>query len=760
MSYRRRANVLGWLILLAGTAILLGNVIRGGRVLADGDVLDYYYPVKTLIRKLFLGRHSLAWNPFMGEGQPLAGNPEHELFYPFTWLIFAAPVRIALALSAVAHLSLMFGGMLRLLRRMRSSESAAIFGAVSWSFGGLVVSSMHIYPIFFGWTWIPWLCAVAARRSSSRVTLVEGGLFGGLLLLVGEPVTALLGALAFVAILISCRTISPRRLSTLAGAAILALGLGAASWIPGSALAGKTIRGLGLPPLEAAQRSFPLERTVEYLVPGAFGDVRPHSFALYQGWRFYSGSLWPFFWGIYSGALLLPLALAGLLSRRRRSLVLGGFAAFAFAVALGPPAGVWTLLRRIIPGATGVRFPEKFLALALFVGVILASRGLDEVRSRSGLGRRIAVAPFFIGALLALSGLLPIAWKPAAAAGNIREILEHAAFRHLALGSLLALIVWRPGRGIQKHALPLFLAAAAADVASASSMLTQSRAANWMDAPPPVVRQLLRVSPPPRLADYLPPEPPLLPNFVVEENGPFERNRVLYEQPVQWGIPIALDQDFDLTYLRPERRARYLINRVLLADHRAFAGLLAARHIGALLFWKSPVTLEDPVTVAGVAGVRPEVDSAESIVTFRGDEEFVRSALNSRIDLRRAAFVEGAPPVPEAEFSEASLSQVEIRDLEVSFESVAPGVSLTRIARTNDGNWIARVDGNPWPLLTVDISMIGIAVPPGRHHVVIRYRDPWLMAGMTVSGCSLAFLIAIASGSAARRSAGRIVRST
>lgn len=384
MPFRRQANVLGALILLAGAAFLLGDVLHGSRVIADGDILEYYYPVKTLLRNLFLQGHSLVWNPFLGEGQPLAANPEHELFYPFTWLIFAVPVRVALAISAVAHLALSWAGMLRLLRRLRRSESASIFGAATWSFSGLMVSSIHLYPIFFAWTWIPWLCAAAAGASSTAAMLLQGGLFGGLILLVGEPVTAMLGAVAFLTTLVSCHHLSRKSLAAVAAAALLALGIGAASWLPGSAIAARSIRGSGLPAAEAGQRSFPVERTAELLVPNAFGDVRPHSFARYQGWRFYSGSVWPFFWGIYSGALLLPLAAAGLLSRRRQGLVFGAVAAFAFAVSLGPRAELWNLLRRSIPGADGVRFPEKFLALTLFFGVILSARGLDAIRSRPG----------------------------------------------------------------------------------------------------------------------------------------------------------------------------------------------------------------------------------------------------------------------------------------------------------------------------------------------------------------------------------------
>jgi hypothetical protein len=748
-NFRRRANILAILLLLVGLAVLVGKILLGREVLADSDILEYYYPVKTLIRNLFRTGHSLIWNPYLGEGQPLAANPEHEIFYPFTWLLFAMPVRFALALTTAAHLALTYWGMLRFLRRLRCSETAALFGAVTWTFGGLVVSSIHFYPILFAWTWIPWLCASAMKRENAVSVVRQGALFGGLLLLVGEPVTALLGVIAYAGVLLSERRPSRTWVPAAILAGLLAAGLGAASWIPGFVLAQKSIRGVGLSAAEASQRSLPPVRLAEVLVPRAFGDVRPHTIQAYQGWRLYPDKVWPFFWGLYCGALLIPLALIALLSRRRRDVVFGILSAFALAVSIGPPAGLWTFLRETLPGGKGVRFPEKFIALALFFIVILAARGLDELRSSQLLMKVVILQPFLIAAVLTALTIVRVShaswpfglWRNVpdeVVQQTVRGILRGASLRHFLLGVFLV------GLAVRRKAIaPLFLLAAAADVLSASCDFVRTRPSEWMEAPPPVVRRILLVSPPPRLADFLPMEPPLRPGLVIEKNGPFSRNRILNEQAVQWGIPLAVDQDFDLTFTRAETRARFLVNSVALADHRALSGLLAARHIGALLLWNQPVTIEDPVTVVGVAGLRPEVDSAGSIVSFQGDEGFIRAALKERGDLRRAVFIEGPQPAPQAGPDPAELSRVALGDLEVSFDSAAPGPGLVRVARTNDGNWRARVDGKPWPVLTVNISMIGIALPPGSHHVVIGYRDAALRAGMGISAVSVIALAAL-----------------
>ena len=72
-----------------------------------------------------------------------------------------------------------------------------------------------------------------------------------------------------------------------------------------------------------------------------------------------------------------------------------------------------------------------------------------------------------------------------------------------------------------------------------------------------------------------------------------------------------------------------------------------------------------------------------------------------------------------------------------------------RIARTNDGNWKASLDGRPIATVAVDLSLIGVEIPAGTHRVELRYEDPVLRISIWVSAAAV--LIAILSGAAARR---------
>ena len=45
-----------------------------------------------------------------------------------------------------------------------------------------------------------------------------------------------------------------------------------------------------------------------------------------------------------------------------------------------------------------------------------------------------------------------------------------------------------------------------------------------------------------------------------------------------------------------------------------------------------------------------------------------------------------------------------------------------------------------------DLSLTGLLVAPGRHHVTLVYRDPWVTAGLVVSLAGFAVLLAFTFG--------------
>src|SRR5204862_197411 len=128
---------------------------------------------------------------FFSAGQPIAANPEHEAFYPLTWLILLPSYDLGYRLHILVHIYIALVGMYALLRSMELRIEAALFGAISWGFGGLVMSWVNLLPILFCAAWLPLTCLFARRfllRPNKRDFAIAA-LFLGLQFLVSEPTT-------------------------------------------------------------------------------------------------------------------------------------------------------------------------------------------------------------------------------------------------------------------------------------------------------------------------------------------------------------------------------------------------------------------------------------------------------------------------------------------------------------------------------------------------------------------------------------------
>jgi len=69
--------------------------------------------------------------------------------------------------------------------------------------------------------------------------------------------------------------------------------------------------------------------------------------------------------------------------------------------------------------------------------------------------------------------------------------------------------------------------------------------------------------------------------------------------------------------------------------------------------------------------------------------------------------------------------------------------------------WTATVDGNPAPIVPVDLALRGVALPPGRHRVEMSYRDPALRPGGVLSLLGLCGLLLLSlTGALGRRRDG------
>ena len=75
-----------------------------------------------------------------------------------------------------------------------------------------------------------------------------------------------------------------------------------------------------------------------------------------------------------------------------------------------------------------------------------------------------------------------------------------------------------------------------------------------------------------------------------------------------------------------------------------------------------------------------------------------------------------------------------------------------------DAGWAATVDGQPTTVFPADYVDQGVAVPPGRHTIVLAFRDPligWGILGSLLAVLALAAGALFSPGRDAEERAGR-----
>lgn len=733
----------------AGLALCFG-VLFSDESFCQGDLAGYYRPAKSLIASLARASGGVPmWNPFFASGQPFAGNPEHEIFHPLTTLFFLLPFEVAFAMQVIAPLLLGVVGMFVLLRSLRRSKWAALMGAVSWGFGGYLLSVTCLLPSLFTASILPLGLAFAVR-------LVHGGTLRGMLgqiiglalclgwqCLAAEPSVLLVTLLPFAALLLlERRHVSRRALLGTAAAFALGLAIGAAALIPGLDHAGKTVRASGLPEGWASVWSMPPLRVLDLLSPNALGHPGiPNG---YWGLSWYAPRPGPFLMSLYPGLLVTALAVAACVGRLRRLwswVALGGF---GYLLALGKFLPLWPLLRRL-PLLSTVRFPEKFALLIILPLVIVASHGFDHcVRGPARWRRGLATALAALGGAMAL--VATTLWlvrdrSPYARlmAGDTVRVASIAA-------CLSALFAWRRRLGPATLA-PILVGVLAIDLVSAGRPLLTTHDRSDLNAPPAFLRSAVGSGRDQTLfhwAAWIP--------GVTGHLGTLGLARPPI--PVQWGLGLTLENDFDLTQLRWTAEATDRFWGVVKQSPAMVAPLLRRRGVTAVVqagargggptgtaylaahLGGQPV----PIETVTLADSRPFVFAARQVEIVDGNDGWESAVLRLGPAVAETACVDRAslsvfagPPAP------ADVRMAMRAPGRVAFDVRAhgPQSSFLAINQTWDPFWRAAVDGQAAQLVRTDIALSGLVVPPGQHSVVLEYDNPWLRVGMATSACAL-----------------------
>ena len=782
VSRRTDLLALGLLFLIA--TICFADVLAGINQLYMRDMTRYYYPAKQILRDVAQHGEFPYWNRYFSAGQPLAANPEHEVFYPLTWLILLPSYDLGYRLLVLIHIYIALFGMYVLLRSMDLRPPAAWMGALSFGLGGLFLSYINLLPILFCAAWIPLTCLYVRRfllRRNMR-DFAAAALFLGIQFLVAEPTTVMQTGLLIGMYGLYRGWYSRPRASKLITrvlwiAFISATGflLGAAQILPAIDHVRDSARSRPFDFDLVSAWSMPWAKFAELIYPNILGHISIENRMYYWAGGLYPGMASPFLFSIYVGIAVIALAIGGAFARPRGGRLVLIIVFFSSLLAVGghTPLYHWLYDAGI---ATSIRYPEKFILMAVFALILFASQMLDRMLDgdddvRSGalgfaaastlVAAGIAVSAFtrfyprlfiLLGKINDLSSIRK-AWAQTAGAGLSYPLLlsrtdwVFATLRGLILIALL-LMVRKRHRRVWLAAAALFVTI---DLAFVTYELNPREPRRFFDLPRaaaalPPNRQDFRVF---HEADWYGTEKPAQQYFSTGEAVYWVvRNGLFPMTPAAARVQTVLERDYDKTSLLPT---------VDLVD-----SVWDVKRSGRAAWWKPFMAMsnawyratfrdferekkrnhgnfKESLPIGFEEGPHyPRYYFSNQIITIRDREDFVKQ-LSTWTFSPLVAFIPRPSFVPAA----GVVSHVVETANTVNLDAECAGQGFLVMSVTPHKYWTIRVDGSRVPAITTNIGYQGIILTPGHHHVEMVYRNELVRVGMLISLITGAFLIGI-----------------
>ena len=401
-----RSRFLAWnapffcAVLAVAIIFCFWDVLLGIRTFVFRDYGLFGYPLAAYNRELFWRGELPLWNPLTNCGLPYLAQWNTMTLYPLGIFYLVLPLTWALPVFCIGHLFLGGVGMFVLGRRWCGDATAAAVAGAAYAFNGLTLNSL-MWPnniAALGWLpWVMWALEAAVQERGKKILIAA--LIGATQMLAGAPeiiifTWALAGIFALLPV-ISRRDWRglPTAFLTLGIVVALTAALAAAQLLPFLNLLQESHRSAGVVGYESPM---PPWGWANFLVP-LFHTYKSHS-----GVYFQAGQVWTS--SYYISVVAIYLGLFGAFSRRPRTWLLLGGAAFCLIMALGNSGYLYSWLRERFPQVAIMNFPIKFVVPIIFAVPALAAYGMS--RFREDMVKRDAV----LVASGILAGIAALAW--------------------------------------------------------------------------------------------------------------------------------------------------------------------------------------------------------------------------------------------------------------------------------------------------------------------------------------------------------------
>jgi hypothetical protein len=775
----RRHDSIALAILALVATLLFVDVVSGTHNFYMRDLTRYYYPTKQVVRNVVLNGEFPYWNRSFAGGQPIAANPEHEVFYPLTWLILLPDYDFGYRWHILIHVYIGLFGMYALLRSMKLRAFSAAFGALAFALGGIYMSYVNLLPILFCIAWLPLTCLFVRRFmfTPSVRNFALASLFLGLQMLVGEPTSIaqtglLLGMYALYRGWYAARDAElpwtaalPEMLTRVFFVGLISIAgfcVGAAQMLSALDHVGDSARSKPFEFSLVSAWSMPWAKFAEMIYPNFLGHMAIDRITFYWAGGLYPGMSSPFIFNVYSGLLVTALAVAALFVRPRGGRLVLFLVFFSFLIALG---GNTPLLKWLydLGIAQAIRYPEKFVLIAGFAVVLLASKLLDRLLDGDDAVREAAMG--FVAAVTAVAGAISLvsltpyygrafAYVWGLSGGSTERMIDLSQrgwVMSFVRGAMLFALLWVFPRLNRKVWLAMLAVFVLADVLPIARQVNPVMPARFFRMKPAALDQLPEPRDRYRLfheVDWYAREEVARKYFSTGSAVYWVVRNGLYPMtPVGYGVQLVIERDYDKTALLPtiaftdavwdlKRSGRTDWWRPAMAMSNAWYRAVYRPYDAERKRVHGRMETARPVDFVK-SEQYPRYYFADEVVQIHGKREFVDQLASAKHSIR-AAFVSQPGFAP----ARGSVRGVREDANSATIDVEASGRAFLVMSVTPHKYWRVTIDGREASSVVTNLGYQGVVVPAGRHRVAMRYRNTVVVFGAKISMLAAVLLLA------------------
>ncbi len=388
MAARKRAReVIPVIALFLITLAFFSDVLFGGGLFVERDLGPFFIPPRYFwVESLNAGEFPL-WNPLNFGGYPLFAALQPGVIYPLNVLFFILPFQHAFNWIIIGHYFLAGAFTYALLRFLDAGRGASFLAAAVFLLGGYLLSLHSLLSALLSVVWLPLILLFFGRalRHNSLWNAAFAGaclavsFFGGGIEIVLSTCIAL-GLMALLSRTIGGNTIFALKALIITGVVFLCLS--AIQLIPFLQLTTQSIRQTSLSYQEAIVWSASPVDLLSLLIQDPYGSLSSDiaKYWMRQSWLK----------TLYVGGLPFVLAIIYIMKERRAKYFWLILAAVSLFLALGGFNPLYPYVYEFVPTINKIRYPVKFLVLAIFALSVMAGLGLQRLLAdvRKGEGSR------------------------------------------------------------------------------------------------------------------------------------------------------------------------------------------------------------------------------------------------------------------------------------------------------------------------------------------------------------------------------------